>query len=275
MKNVEPVTSQEPTGKYLHQLLRKLNYGDLEKYPSSKVENYNLPVDPSVLDWVFHCNNDSTKFICKVCDSISQNYKNSILTESEISEYEDLERYGTVLLGNELDQALELGSLYYKSKDDVDIEELEKQLEELNDELDTLENSLEKRKVQRDKLEQHFGTLKKRGSRNEPLEKKSSILQSIQTRNSEFNKSLLNTKQNVDEFVKIMTSSESSTNLLASSDLTSIIEGDTELKKEIEHLIHRYYEEMESHQQLEQEDVNNTENEQSKQSKELKRLASM
>ncbi|KAG2388092.1 hypothetical protein C9374_000942 [Naegleria lovaniensis] len=272
MKNVSEFT-QDPTGKYLHQLLRKLNYGDLEKYPSSKLENYNLPVDPSVLDWVFHCNNDSTKFICKVCDSISENYKNSVLTESEISEYEELERYGTVLLGNELDQALELGSFsYYKSKDDADIEELEKQLEELNDELDTLENSLEKKKVQRDKLEQHFDSLKKRGSRNEQLEKKSSMIQSIQSRNSEYNKTLLHTKQCVEEFVKTIASSES--NLVANSDLTSIVEGDEQLKKEIELLNNRYYEQIDT-QQCEYQDENDIESEHGKHSKELKRLASI
>ena len=253
-------------GKQLHNLLRKLNYGDVEKYPSSKTENYNLPVDPSILDWVFNCSIDSTKFVSSLCSQINDKM---IVTEVELKEYADLERMGKVLHGKQLDEALELGENFYKSNDDLSIEDLERHLDELTEELDDLENKLEKKKVQRDKLSNHYESLQKRTKKHQVLaEKRTGLHQAIQARNTEYNKLLSSIKSSVEGLVNIHT--QKTSQFLSYTDLEPLMNEDRLLWKELEQFINSYYEEIDDTHS-----GDDIEKDYEKHSQELKRLASM
>ncbi|EFC42657.1 predicted protein [Naegleria gruberi] len=239
-------SSSSSEGKLLHLLLRKLNYGDLETYPSSKEEGFNLPVDPSVLDWIFHCNETSTSFILKLCNIIKS--ESMILTENEIKEFEELEKQGRILHGHDLEQALELGDDFYRNKDETPIEDLEKELELLNEELDILENQLEKKKIQKDKLKHYFEKLGEKQLKN---------VQSISMKNLEFTRILTQVKNSVEEYVKAL----SNHSLLNLTELN--LENDGMVEENLKQLMDKFNENDAGEDNLE------------KHSKELNRLSSI
>ncbi|KAL9650502.1 hypothetical protein ABK040_004721 [Willaertia magna] len=271
-------------GKTLHQRLRKIHYGDVEKFPSSKQENYILPSDPTVLDWIFNCDDHSTNFLTYLCENETLWKENeTILTEEDLKEFERLKKEDKLILNNNLlEEALQLGEDYYKLniKEEEELsnilgikiknltdkklnEKLEDYLEELNDELDLLENQFEKKKIQRDQLMKYSFTKNKKNKN--LINKEKLIKQNIYNRNNEWNRILNNLKQSMEDFVNIHLLMKDNY-FISNCNLQNFINEDEILCKEMEQYIKSYYEE---------ESLNENINEYDKHSKELKRLKSI